>query len=133
MVRYVICDAVAQVCHEANRAYCQTIGDLSQPTWNDAPEWQKASALKGVEFHLSRLIVGEKPSPSASHESWLAEKRAAGWKYGPTKNPETKEHPCFLPYAELPPEQRMKDYIFSAIVEAFYRESIDRDIKAFSA
>ena len=130
--RYVIGEVVAQVCHEANRAYCATIGDFSQPAWPDAPDWQKQSALKGVEFHLSRLTLGEKPSPSASHESWLEEKRAQGWKYGPTKNPDTKEHPCFLPYDQLPAEQRVKDYIFAAIVEGFYRESMDRDIGTVS-
>ena len=32
----------------ANRAYCQMIGDNSQSTWEDAPEWQKQSARKGV-------------------------------------------------------------------------------------
>ena len=27
---------IARVCHEVNRAYCQAIGDNSQPTWEDA-------------------------------------------------------------------------------------------------
>lgn len=114
-------EQVAQVCHEANRAYCKTIGDDSQPDWSSAPQWQKDSAIKGVEFHIAHLSAGEKPSPSASHESWLAEKRADGWKYGPVKDAEKKEHPCFMPYDGLPIDQRMKDYIFSAIVEAFWK------------
>lgn len=42
--------------------------------------------------------------------------RAAGWKYGPVKDPERKEHPCFVPYDGLPPEQRAKDYLFRAVV-----------------
>jgi hypothetical protein len=115
--------AIAQVCHEANRAYCATIGDNSQPSWEDAPDWQKESAVKGVEFHLSALQSGVKPSPSASHESWLAEKRDAGWKYGPVKDADKKEHPCFIPYDGLPLDQRLKDYIFSAIVEAVFAGS----------
>ena len=113
-------EQVAQVCHEANRAYCETIGDNSQPRWADAPEWQKESAIKGVQFHIANLSTGKKPSPSASHESWFLEKERDGWKYGPVKNPQKKEHPCFVKYDELPLEQRMKDYIFSAIVEAFW-------------
>jgi hypothetical protein len=113
-------EAIAKVCHEANRAYCATIGDYSQPTWEDAPDWQKDSAIKGVEFHLEALNAGNKPSPSASHESWLEEKRAAGWTYGPVKDPEKKEHPCFVPYDALPVAQRLKDYIFSGIVESFH-------------
>lgn len=114
-------EQVAQVCHEANRAYCDTIGDHTQPPWLTAPGWQKDSARKGVEFHIAHLSAGEKPSPSASHESWLAEKTRDGWKYGPVKDPEKKEHPCFLPYDQLPVEQRLKDYIFAAIVEAFWK------------
>ncbi|WP_205626241.1 RyR domain-containing protein [Enterobacter bugandensis] len=108
-----IVDVIARTCHEANRAYCQSLGDDSQKPWDDAPEWQKESARNGVLFHLN----GDH-GPEASHESWLAEKRAQGWKYGPVKDPEAKEHPCFVPYSELPPEQKAKDYIFRAIVHA---------------
>jgi hypothetical protein len=34
------------------------------------------------------------------------------------KNPDAKEHPCFVPYDELPAEQRTKDYLFQAVVRA---------------
>jgi hypothetical protein len=108
------------VCHEANRAYCQTIGDDSQPSFGDAPDWQIRSAVNGVVFHLNALSDGNEPDPSASHNSWLAEKQANGWRYGPIKDPEKKEHPCFLPYEKLPLEQKLKDYIFSAIVKAYW-------------
>lgn len=57
-------------------------------------------------------------SPKESHEKWLEQKRADGWKYGPEKNVELKTHPCFLPYDDLPQAQKAKDYIFGAIVEA---------------
>lgn len=103
---------VAKVAHEVNRAYCQAIGDDSQPRWDDAPDWQAKSAILGVEFHRNNPDAG----PSASHESWLKEKELDGWIFGPVKNPETKEHPCFVHYSQLPVEQRAKDYIFRAIV-----------------
>jgi hypothetical protein len=122
-------EQIARVCHEANRAYCATLGDGSQLSWEAAPEWQKDSARKGVEFHFSHLAIGVKPSPSASHDSWLEQKRAEGWKFGATKNPETKEHPCFVAYDELPLEQRRKDYIFAAICEAFYNSAV-REVAA---
>ena len=105
---------IAQVVHEANRAYCQTIGDESQVAWADAPEWQRESAIKGVDGILSGAIT----RPEESHESWLAEKQRTGWTYGPVKDAEKKEHPCFVPYAELPAEQQAKDAIFFAIVRA---------------
>lgn len=107
--------AIAQVCHEANRAYCLTIGDTSQVPWDQAPQWQKDSAIKGVEFNLANP---DAPA-SHSHDCWLEEKRANGWKYGPAKNPEKKEHPCFVPYEELPEEQKLKDHLFKAVVSAF--------------
>lgn len=105
---------IAQIVHEANRAYCQTLGDGSQVSWDEAPEWQRESAVSGVRGIISGLIT----KPEQSHESWLAEKQRTGWKYGAVKNAETKEHPCFVPYAELPPEQQAKDAIFFAIVNA---------------
>ena len=104
---------IARVAHEVNRAYCQALGDNSQPTWADAPDWQKESAVNGVLFH-STSVGG----PEASHENWMAQKIADGWTYGPEKNPEKKEHPCMVPFADLPPEQQAKDFIFRAIVHA---------------
>jgi hypothetical protein len=107
-------ELIAKTCHEANRAYCQSIGDHSQPEWNDAPEWQRESAVNGVRFHLENPDA----TPENSHENWLRQKESEGWKYGPVKNPETKEHPCFCMYHDLPIEQRSKDYIFRSIVHS---------------
>lgn len=107
---------IAKVCHEANRAYCAALGDLSQPSWEDAPDWQKQSAINGVQFHYANPMA----QPSDSHVAWLAQKEADGWKYGPVKDPDKKEHPCFVPYDELPVEQRAKDYIFRAICHASF-------------
>ena len=105
---------VARVAHEVNRAYCQALGDNSQPTWEEAPKWQRQSAIDGVEFHRANPDAG----PEASHENWLAGKLADGWAYGPAKDPEAREHPCCVPFAELPPEQQAKDHLFRAVVHA---------------
>lgn len=46
-----IVEQIARMAHEANRAYCQALGDDSQPAWEDAPEWQalfdSAAAMHG--------------------------------------------------------------------------------------
>lgn len=105
---------IARVCHEVNRAYCASLGDTSQPAWEDAPQWQKDSAIAGVEA----IKANPDTMPEQSHEGWLAQKAADGWKYGPVKNAETKEHPCFVPYSELPESQRAKDYLFGAVVRS---------------
>lgn len=104
--------ACARAAHEVNRAYCIALDDASQPTWDDAPEWQKTSALKGVAGALSGN------TPEQSHEGWLEEKRATGWSYGETKDPEKKQHPCFVPYSDLPEAQKKKDALFLLTVRA---------------
>jgi RyR domain len=105
-------EQIAQLAHEANRAYCEALGDMSQVPWAQAPEWQRSSAVNGVIFHETN----PEASPSASHDSWLKQKTEEGWKYGPEKDANQKTHPCFRPYEELPVEQRAKDYIFRAVV-----------------
>ncbi len=107
---------IARVCHEANRGYCAALGDHSQLSWETAPQWQRDSAIKGVLF----IHENPKAPPSSSHESWLEEKRATGWVYGAVKDPEAvpPTHPCFVPYEELPVEQKAKDYIFGAVARA---------------
>lgn len=110
-------EQVARICHNVNRAYCQSLGDDSQPEWDAAPEWHRESLCKGVQFHY------EHPEATFedSHNKWLEEKRAAGWKYGPVKDVEKKEHPCFMPYSELPDPQKTKDALFKAVCTGFFK------------
>ena len=106
---------IAKTCHEVNRAYCKSIGDNSQNSWNVSPEWQKKSAINGVKFHLAN----PDSKPSDSHNNWLAEKRKEGWVYGKVKDPAKKTHPCMVPYSKLPKEQQTKDALFIAVVRSF--------------
>lgn len=112
---YISIHEIARVCHEANRVYCLTQGDVSQLPWGDAPQWQRDSAIKGVVFHMKNPDAG----PEASHVSWLQEKRDTGWVYGPVKDLKLKTHPCMVPFSDLPPSQQRKDVLFRAIVHAF--------------
>lgn len=104
----------AVAAHEANRVYCQSLGDFSQPAWSDAPDWQKQSAISGV------LAILEDPNitPSIQHGNWMKHKLADGWTFGVSKDIDAKTHPCMVPYSELPPEQKVKDELFGAIVRA---------------
>jgi len=107
-------EQIAKIAHEVNRIYCETLGDTSQPKWEDAPEWQKESAVKGVKFH----IENPNSTPEDSHNSWLEEKKKDGWKYGKVKNAEKKTHPCFVSYEKLPKAQQAKDKFFLSVVRA---------------
>jgi hypothetical protein len=105
--------AAAKAAHEVNRVYCRALGDRAQPHWTDAPTWQTTSAVRGVEA----IVENPNQRPSATHANWMADKEKSGWKYGPTKDPDKKEHPCMVPYDELRIDQRMKDMIFQAVVK----------------
>ena len=104
---------IARVCHEANRAVQIAFLDpLPSDHWEDAPDWQIASAIEGV----ARAIGGD--GPEKLHESWCEFKRKSGWIYGEIKDSHLLTHPCLVPYADLPEDQKIKDHVFSAIVTA---------------
>lgn len=100
-------EQIAKVCHAANAAYAELLGETSL-SWEESRE----SAMEGVENVFSGW-AGEN-----LHKKWCEFKEETGWKYGPVKDAEKKTHPCLMPYEELPEEQRLKDSLFSAIVEA---------------
>lgn len=91
-------EEIARITHEVNRAWCEFNGDHSQPKWDDAPQWQRDSAMSGVRFHQANPNAGD----SASHDEWLRHKKAEGWVYGPVKDPEAKQHPCMVPFEAAP-------------------------------
>ena len=42
------------------------------------------------------------------HEVWAASRMSEGWTYGKERNDALKQHPCLIPYDELP--EMEKDY-----------------------
>lgn len=104
---------IAHVAHEANRAYQLATADPApSPPWDDAPTWQRDSATAGVDQALDGA------TPEQLHQAWSDHKRAEGWTYGPVKDADARTHPCLVPYAQLPTEQRVKDDLFRAVVTA---------------
>jgi len=75
---------IAIACHNINKAYCEAMGDTSQPSWHDAPEATRDSARNGVALHVTDPNL----SPSASHEAWMLQKTrgASAWKTTPRRN-----------------------------------------------
>jgi hypothetical protein len=108
-------EQVARICHAANLEFCESIGDSSQKPWDQAEPWQRESAVKGVKFKLDNPLA----APSAQHDAWCADKIAGGWVFGKVKDATAKTHPCLVPYDQLPLDQRIKDFLFVGIVEAF--------------
>lgn len=105
---------IAQACHEANRVWCMSQGDYSQSHWLEAAEWQRESAIKGVEFRLANPGA----NPGAQHDAWVADKISNGWVYGVVKDTEKKTHPSLIPFDQLSVFEKKKDALFCAIVDA---------------
>lgn len=111
---YIKAHAIARVCHEANKGWCESNSDFSQKQWNEAEEWQRQSAVTGVLFRFDNPDAAE----DSQHNAWMKDKTDAGWVYGETKDAEAKTHPCIIPFQELPEFQQKKDKLFCAIVDA---------------
>lgn len=111
-------DDIARIALETNRAYCRTLGDHSQLTWDAAAAEIRESAISGVQAVLEHPEI----TPEMLHKKWCDFKLGAGWVYGAKKDERAKTHPCLVPYNELPDMQRVKDKLFRAVVLALATE-----------
>lgn len=53
-------------------------------------------------------ILGEKIAENV-HEVWAAGRISEGWTYGTKRNDVLKQHPCLIPYNELPESEKNYD------------------------
>ncbi len=44
-----------------------------------------------------------------AHEIWAQQRLSEGWRYGTRRNDIRKEHPCLVPYEELPESEKAYD------------------------
>ena len=109
-------EQVAQVCHEANRAFQEVQDDPRVPVskpWESLDTETRNSVIDGV-----RAMRRDGLTAAESHENWVRYKVSHGWVYGAVKDTVVKTHPCLVPYEELPVDQRVKDHLFRSIVWA---------------
>lgn len=112
---------IAKVVYSSLKAYCETYGDFDRKDWEESSEEEKEFIFKRVDFHLRNLQDGIEFNPRVNYKNWLAEMSEAGWIYGEKTKPQTKEHPNITDYEKLSIHEKIKEYIFFGIVEAFYR------------
>lgn len=104
---------IAKMCHQANKVWCELNGDTTQKDWDEAEQWQRDSAINGVNFKLNNPTAGK----DAQHNAWMQDKINDGWVYGDVKDAEKKTHPCIVSFEQLPEFQQKKDSLFCAIVD----------------
>jgi hypothetical protein len=44
------------------------------------------------------------------HDLWAQQRIAEGWQYGPARDDVKREHPCLVPFDELPISEQEYDY-----------------------
>ena len=81
------------------------------PPKRDEHETTLYSAADRRQPHRTARRAGTLPEALARnvHEVWAATRIAQGWRFGPERNDARKEHPCLIPYEELPEEERTYD------------------------
>lgn len=103
---------IAEVCHNAVRAWMHLHGDPTYPTWLLSPGYMKRANISSVEF----ILTNPDSTFQEIHGNWCSSKVKEGWKYGKVLNSHRKTHPCLIPYDELPPKQKGKNAIYKGIV-----------------
>lgn len=61
-----------------------------------------------IELSAEVLALAEQLAKN-THEVWAASRIREGWTLGPRRSDERREHPCLIPYEELPEEEKEYD------------------------
>lgn len=62
----------------------------------------------GVELSEEILALTELLAQN-THDIWAQQRIAEGWRYGPRRDDNKKEHPCLVPYEHLSEEEKKYD------------------------
>ncbi len=62
----------------------------------------------GVELSPEILELTERLAEHA-HEIWAKQRLLDGWTLGPQRDDTKKQHPCLIPYADLPDSEKQYD------------------------
>jgi hypothetical protein len=106
-------EVIARVCHGTNIELQKAHGDEAPSLpWEAESDETRQVAVAGVERALAGI------TPEELHAAWCRDLAADGWRRGGVKDRLAKTHPCLVPYGQLPPEQKVKDAVFLAVVKA---------------
>lgn len=72
-------------------------------TYRPAPRDTSAIELPREVVALTELLARN------THENWARQRIEDGWRYGPRRDDERKEHPSLVPYEELSESEKEYD------------------------
>ena len=79
------------------------VGSMSNLNYNPKPLDTSQIKLTDDILRLTELLAEN------AHEVWARERMVQGWKFGPNRDDQQKEHPLLVPYKELPEEEKRYD------------------------
>ena len=82
--------------------------------WSEREDDFKSQCRDVIEKQCS---PARSSSPEQLHDDWVVAYLKNGWKYGPVRDREKREHPDMVPYNELGQLERDKDDVFVALCE----------------
>jgi hypothetical protein len=102
---------IARVVHGVNGLLQEVHGeDHRQPSWEQAGPEAHARVTELVRAFRAGM------TPARAHELWCESMRAEGWQWGPVRSERAMLHPNLVPYADLPPRQKIKDQMAQQVV-----------------
>lgn len=105
---------IALLAHAALNALAHILTGSDLIDWEAAAEDAKARLIAGIQM----ILDDPQATPEQQHEKWLAARQAEGWKHGKERDADKKISPLILPYAELPTDQKARDYVLFALVRS---------------
>ena len=105
-------EQIARSAHDVVNVYGESLGEVSQPKFDELDELSKETIVEAV--HL--LKSEEKIYAGSVHNAWVNKMIDAGWVHGKVYDIEAKTHPDMIDYRSLPPLQRAKDRLFNSVV-----------------
>lgn len=66
------------------------------------------SSYKDIELPEELMELADVMAENV-HNVWAETRLSQGWTLGPERNDALKQHPCLVPYSELPESERLYD------------------------
>ena len=71
--------------------------------WRPSPADTTAVEITPEIADLTEVLA------SNTHENWAHQRLVNGWRWGPRRDDERREHPCLVAYDDLPEEEKAFD------------------------
>lgn len=104
-----IIEGIAKTCHQANKAFCESMGDNSFTDWEDSEDWVKALTI----FQVRNIIANPLEPHYGSHDAYVDKVPEITWENAPEGFNKKLSR-----YEEWSIEDKTKSKMFKAIVEA---------------